>query len=98
MERPHGDAGPHRIHHHKAMGDNVMSYAGWYECRHRPYDLKCTMRRIVNMLVRLWRWMLSRFGKPTMSNTEAWRALAERIIAKGKLIFDTSSVFQSEKG
>src|ERR1019366_5073585 len=30
MERPHGDAGPHRIHHHKAMGDNVMSYAGWY--------------------------------------------------------------------
>jgi hypothetical protein len=56
------------------------------------------MRRIANMLARLWRWMLSRFGKPTMSNTEAWRALAERIIAKGKLIFDTSSVFQSEKG
>lgn len=33
-----------------------------------------------------------------MSNTEAWRALAERIIVKGKLIFDTSSVFESEKG
>jgi hypothetical protein len=33
MERPHGDAGPHRIHHHKAMGDNVMSYAGWYKTR-----------------------------------------------------------------
>jgi hypothetical protein len=30
MERPHGDAGSHRIHHHKAMGGNVMSYAGWY--------------------------------------------------------------------
>src|ERR1017187_3189261 len=33
MERPHGDAGPHRIHHHKAMGDNVMSYAGWYKAK-----------------------------------------------------------------
>jgi hypothetical protein len=31
MERPHGDAGSHRIHHHKAMGGNVMSYAGWYQ-------------------------------------------------------------------
>jgi hypothetical protein len=34
MERPHGDAGPHRIHHHKAMGGNVMSYAGWYYMGH----------------------------------------------------------------
>jgi hypothetical protein len=33
-----------------------------------------------------------------MSNKEVWRALAERIIVKGKLIFDTSSVFDSEKG
>ena len=33
-----------------------------------------------------------------MSGTEAWRALAERIIVKGKLIFDTSNVFESDKG
>ena len=35
---------------------------------------------------------------PVMTSKEAWRALAERIIVKAKLIFDTSTVFETEKG
>jgi hypothetical protein len=65
-----------------ALADFQCELRGEFRWRPSAIGLQCTMRKIVEMFARLRRWMMGLFGKekPVMSSTEAWRAMAERII------------------